>query len=112
MTRDKSIKTVNKHYELSADLIREIEKRSKTMFATNKEGLEYYLNLGLEYENYIKDQNNMESLLNKNMADTRFIKKLLIQLFVNSDFSTNVATSDSKIYYDFIKRITKGDMSD
>jgi hypothetical protein len=107
-----SSKTKSVHYRISPDVIKLVEDNAPATLRTKSEVIEYYLRQGVEYDKQIKDQHNIEVLLGKNISDIRYIKKLLIQMFVNSNFQGNMKVKDSEVYFDFVKAYSKSDLSD
>lgn len=104
-------KVVDKHYKLSESLLNEIDEKGKTI-PTQKERVEYYLKLGLINESQILEQKEIKSIVQRNSMDIGFIKKLLIQLFVNMGFQNNFKYNESESYNDFLKTLTKNKFDD
>jgi len=98
---------VEKHYFLSKDLLSVIDSKSSGIFKTQTQAIEYYLKRGLEFDEYIKNDHDIEVGINKCSKDIKFLKKLIIQLFVNKNFAKNRAVKDDVAYKEFLNSILK-----
>lgn len=98
---------VEKHYNLPKDLLDKIDNRSVGRFNNQTKAIEYYIKRGLEYEDYVNDKTNIEMEISKCSKDIKFLKKLIIQLFVNKNFAQNRKAIDDKAFQDFKDNILK-----
>jgi len=100
-------KRINKHYQLSSTLVEDLKRVSKGRFKNEVSAVEYYLNIGLKYQE-IKDT---ESLMAKDIytckSEVMYVKKLLEQLFSNKKFVCNRAIKDDESLKDFKKNYYK-----
>lgn len=103
---------VDKHYKLDSELINEIAKKTKTKFSNQTEAIEYYLRLGLEYESKNNNQHTIESKLSNCQSEIIVIKRLLMQIFANSNFAKNESVKDCNLLYDMFRKYQKSDFSD
>ena len=105
-------KSINKHYQLSSSLVEDLKQLSKGRFKNEVSAVEYYLKIGLRYQE-LKD---MDSLITKDLNYCKneifYIKKLLEQLFSNKKFVCNRKINDDESLKDFKKSLYKSDYHD
>ncbi len=99
--------TVAKHYHLSKELSDELKSKMKGRFTTEIKAVEFYLKQGFIYDEAKDSLEEISKEINKCKNDVSFIKKLLIQLFVNKKFPLNRTIKDDEAYNNFIKNIYK-----
>lgn len=106
------MKKIDRHYHLSEELLKEINNKSKDKFKTEVGAIEHYLKKGLEFEEYIKEQNNIEKKIDNCNKELYFIKRTIIQMFLNSFYRVNRKIKDDEVYNEYIKNIFKDKYND
>lgn len=97
-------KKISKHYNISEELIEELNNQKDKRFKTEVETVEYYLNKGLEKEIKTSDDNKINVEITK---DLKYIKRLLEQLFANKKFVINNDIKNDECLNEFKNHINK-----
>ncbi|MDD4188394.1 MAG: hypothetical protein PHX04_06570 [Bacilli bacterium] len=100
-------KTKRKNYVFTVEFADEIAKRAIILQSSETKAVEYYLKLGFEVYDSNKESKEIISAINKLSREQKFIKKLLIQLFVNKKFASNRLEKEDETYQEFIKNKAK-----
>ncbi len=106
------IKTKRKNYVFSNDFAKEIENRAISLKYSETQAVEYFLKLGFEVYDSRKSDEKVISAIDKIKKEQKFIKKLLIQLFVNKKFPINRSEKDDEAYQEFLINIFKDNYID
>ena len=103
---------VDRHIAFDKEVYNLIKKKSKGRFNTTASAVNYYLRKGLEVEGYEDIETVLKSEMNVVSKDIKFLKKLIIQMFVNKGFATNRKIKDDEAYNDFINSLNKDKLVD
>jgi len=93
---------VHKHYKIPSDLDKILYSYSNEKNMTQSDTIAHLTKLGLKYETIINKEIDVKLKIDKIERDVRFIKKLLIQLFVNKSFTSNREISMDNAYKEFL----------
>ena len=105
-------KVKRKNYVFSDDFGKEIEKRTIDLKCSETQAVEYFLKLGFETYDSKKTDEKVISAIDKIKKEQKFIKKLLIQFFVNKKFPINRPEKDDEAYQEFLKNMFKDNYID
>lgn len=96
---------INKHYQISESILEELKDKSKDKFKNEISAIEYYLKVGLKYQEIKDTESVMLKDLNKCKNDITYVKKLLEQMFCNKKFACNRLIKDDEALKDFKKNL-------
>lgn len=103
------MKKISKHYHFSEETVNKIAKSNP--YKKESEYVEYLINKGLSIETEKKEYDLLLEI-NKSLKEIGFIKRLLIQLFVNKGFKINKNSKEDESYQEFIKKLKKDNIYD
>jgi len=106
------VKTKRKNYVFSNEFAKEIENRANDLKYSETQAVEYFLKLGFEFYDSKKSDEKVISAVDKIRKEQKFIKKLLIQFFVNKKFPINRSEKNDEAYQDFLKNMFKDNYID
>ena len=100
------------HFVLDKELLDLIDQYSKEKYLTRTKTLEYFIKRGMDFDSFENYKSSMDNNMNKISKDLKFLKKLIIQMFVNKGFATNRKIKDDEAYNDFINSLNKDKLVD
>jgi len=96
---------INKHYQISESILEDLKDKSKDKFKNEISAIEYYLKVGLKYQEIKDTESVMLKDLNRCKNDITYVKKLLEQMFCNKKFLCNRLPKDDEALKDFKKNL-------
>lgn len=106
------INKINKHFQMSKDLYNEFSNKIKGKFETQTKGFEYFLEMGMKYDDSKNREEKILYDLNYCIKEIKYIKKLMEQYMANKGFSSNKKINDDKCIIDFRNNYYKDDFND
>lgn len=105
-------KKIDKHFQISEELLKKLENNKMDNFTSTVAALEYYLDKGLTYSEYIDSLDEIKSDIKHCVKKIYYLEKLLEQLFVNKGFACNMDPKKDLALKDFKNNMYKDSFND
>lgn len=107
-----SSKKIDNHVRMSKDIYDKLSERIEGNFEKKVDAIEYYLEMGMKYEDTKSTNEKILYDLNCCIKDIKYVKKLMEQYMANKGFPANKKINEDKCIIDFRKNIYRDDFND
>ena len=89
---------IDKHYRINKEIIDKINSQNDDRFKNEIDAVEFFISKGLEFDGYNNRLESIEKKIDSFIINNNYIKKLLIQMFVNKKFAINREVTEDEAF--------------